>query len=162
MPATYRVGLLGHGTVGAAFAALLSIGAGAAAVTQVLPLRRPADGERADALAAVGPEAAVQAALTAHLDALDAGHGEQAALEAAHRIDGLRALVLLRDGEIACLVPQGTTSHPQGRETRLELPAGPPTTGLVWRTAQPAPGRVTVAPRAQAQPAAPQSEAVPS
>ena len=107
-------------------------------------------------------EAAVQAALTAHLDALDAGHGEQAALEAAHRIDGLRALVLLRDGEVACLVPQGTTSHPQGRETRLELPAGPATTGLVWRTVQPAPGRVTVAPRPQAQPAAPQSEAVPS
>ena len=140
----------------------VELGAGAGAVTRVLPLRRPADGERADALAAVGSEAAVQAALTAHLDALAAGHGERAALEAAHRIDGLRALVLLRDGEIACLVPQGTTSHPQGWETRLELPAGPPTTGLVWRTAQPAPGRVTVAPRPQAQPAAPQSEAVPS
>ncbi|MFC0358439.1 glycosyltransferase [Kytococcus schroeteri] len=113
-------------------------------VARTMPLRRPADGERADALAAVGSPEAVQAALGAHAAATASGAGEQAALEAAQRVPGTRAVVLLRDGEVAALVPRGTTTEVDGRTVALQLPTGPLASGLVWRALAPSPQRVSV------------------
>lgn len=127
-------------------------------VALTMPLRRPADAERADALAAVGSGTAVRATLTAFADATAAGEGEREALEAAHRAllqHAGRALVLLRDGEAAAIVPPGTRIDPprQGatgagavhRPVRLHLPTGPATGGLAWRLSDPEPARVTLA-----------------
>ena len=116
------------------------------ATATVMPVRRPADAEHADALAAIGPQESVLAALTAYSEALATGRGERAALESAQTTPGLRGLVLLRDGEVACLVPLDTTWEVLGRSVRLTLPASAPADGLLWRAAEPAPARVTVAP----------------
>ncbi|SNC65369.1 Glycosyltransferase involved in cell wall bisynthesis [Kytococcus aerolatus] len=117
-----------------------------------VPLRRPADAERADALVAVGGPRAVQAALGAHADHLAAGRDEQEALAAAHRTPGVRALLLARDGELVALVPPATTWRAlPGRAVHLTLPPAAPTEALVWRLADPAPAPVTV-PAAPAPP----------
>ena len=57
---------------------------------------------------------------------------------------GTRAVVLLRDGEVAALVPRGTTTEVDGRTVALQLPTGPLASGLVWRALAPSPRRVSV------------------
>ncbi|WP_462418715.1 glycosyltransferase [Kytococcus sp. Marseille-QA3725] len=124
-------------------------GAGTTEV-QLVPLRRPADGEHADALAVVGRPTTVRTALDRYARALATDGSERAALEAVHATPGVRGVVLLRDGECAALVPEGTRSAVEGTTVHLDLPAGPLDHGLVWRTTRPTPQRVSVRPAPRA------------